>query len=219
MIGPRTWKRGQPYGFALASSRFLKIALSASSSISKIISVFSIYKYLTLEPLDYVLRSNTDIFCHSAEHGKMQKQLLQAFFVSSRPLLMPKSCGVCSSLLHYSTIHHSGCLDRLTLWNSANGPLHRECLKPVNGLCQRRQIRRKSTIESAIGQEREKQTRAPWHREGSDIPPVARQRSAGAMTKGSRIVMCASAFTDVRLRKAIDDPVSPSEAHHTSHHS
>ncbi|CAI6316702.1 unnamed protein product [Periconia digitata] len=29
-----------------------------------------------------------------------------------------------------------------------------------------------------------RQMRAPWNREGSDVPPVARQRSAGAMTKG-----------------------------------
>ncbi|KAL8669960.1 MAG: hypothetical protein Q9168_005472 [Polycauliona sp. 1 TL-2023] len=39
-------------------------------------------------------------------------------------------------------------------------------------------------INEAIGQEKEKQMKAPWHREGSSIPPVARQRSAGAMTKG-----------------------------------
>ncbi|OCK74933.1 hypothetical protein K432DRAFT_437769 [Lepidopterella palustris CBS 459.81] len=32
--------------------------------------------------------------------------------------------------------------------------------------------------------DKEKQIRTPWHREGSDKPPVARQRSAGAMTKG-----------------------------------
>ncbi len=42
----------------------------------------------------------------------------------------------------------------------------------------------KSIFDDAIVQEKEKQTRAPWHREGSSIPPVARQRSAGAMTKG-----------------------------------
>ena len=41
-----------------------------------------------------------------------------------------------------------------------------------------------SDLEESIAQEKEKQTRAPWHREGSDLPPVARQRSAGAMTKG-----------------------------------
>lgn len=42
----------------------------------------------------------------------------------------------------------------------------------------------KTNIHEAIAQEKEKQTRAPWHREGSNKPPVARQRSAGAMTKG-----------------------------------
>ncbi|KAJ4359606.1 uncharacterized protein N0V89_000161 [Didymosphaeria variabile] len=31
---------------------------------------------------------------------------------------------------------------------------------------------------------KDKQIRSPWNREGSDVPPVARQRSAGAMTKG-----------------------------------
>ncbi|KAJ4295296.1 hypothetical protein N0V90_007307 [Kalmusia sp. IMI 367209] len=31
---------------------------------------------------------------------------------------------------------------------------------------------------------KERQIRAPWNRDGSDTPPVARQRNAGAMTKG-----------------------------------
>ncbi|KAH4014780.1 calcium uniporter protein [Parastagonospora nodorum] len=35
-----------------------------------------------------------------------------------------------------------------------------------------------------LEEDRGKQIRTPWHREGSDVPPVARQRSAGAMTKG-----------------------------------
>lgn len=43
---------------------------------------------------------------------------------------------------------------------------------------------KQSDLEDAIAQEKEKQTRTPWHREGSNVPPVARQRSAGAMTKG-----------------------------------
>ena len=42
-----------------------------------------------------------------------------------------------------------------------------------------------SKLEESIAQEKEKQTRAPWHREGSELPPVARRRSAGAMTKGT----------------------------------
>lgn len=44
-----------------------------------------------------------------------------------------------------------------------------------------------SQIGDAIShekQEKEKQVRTPWHRQGSDVPPVARPRSAGAMTKG-----------------------------------
>lgn len=42
----------------------------------------------------------------------------------------------------------------------------------------------KSKLDDAIEQE-EKQNRAPWHREGSSVPPVARRRSAGAVTKGT----------------------------------
>ncbi|KAG0652949.1 Calcium uniporter [Hyphodiscus hymeniophilus] len=39
-------------------------------------------------------------------------------------------------------------------------------------------------IDESIGEAKELQTRTPWHREGSDKPPVKRMRSAGAMTKG-----------------------------------
>ncbi|KAI9712653.1 MAG: hypothetical protein M1820_001274 [Bogoriella megaspora] len=35
-----------------------------------------------------------------------------------------------------------------------------------------------------VSENKEKQIRTPWHRDGSDLPPVTRQRSAGAMTKG-----------------------------------
>jgi len=39
-------------------------------------------------------------------------------------------------------------------------------------------------LDHAIGEAKELQARTPWHREGTDKPPVKRQRSAGAMTKG-----------------------------------
>ena len=42
-----------------------------------------------------------------------------------------------------------------------------------------------SNLDDQLAQEKEKQTRTPWHREGAEKPPVARQRSAGAMTKGT----------------------------------
>ncbi|KAF2739751.1 hypothetical protein EJ04DRAFT_508609 [Polyplosphaeria fusca] len=35
-----------------------------------------------------------------------------------------------------------------------------------------------------LQEDKGKQIRTPWHRDGSDTPPVARQRSAGAMTMG-----------------------------------
>ncbi|KAK5072840.1 hypothetical protein LTR51_005481 [Lithohypha guttulata] len=40
-----------------------------------------------------------------------------------------------------------------------------------------------SEYDRNIAEEQDKQRRAPWHREGSQEPPVRRQRSAGAMTK------------------------------------
>ncbi|KAL8936431.1 MAG: hypothetical protein Q9216_004935, partial [Gyalolechia sp. 2 TL-2023] len=54
-----------------------------------------------------------------------------------------------------------------------------------------------SDFNTAIAQQKEKQSQAPWHREGSDTPPVARQRSAGAMTKGKLLT------TPSRLLKLI----------------
>lgn len=43
-----------------------------------------------------------------------------------------------------------------------------------------------SQLDDTLAHEKERQSRAPWHREGSDLPPVARQRSAGAMVKGNQ---------------------------------
>ncbi|KAI4166632.1 MAG: hypothetical protein LQ343_007887 [Gyalolechia ehrenbergii] len=54
-----------------------------------------------------------------------------------------------------------------------------------------------SEFSTTIAQQKEKQSQAPWHREGSDTPPVARQRSAGAMTKGKLLT------TPSRLLKLI----------------
>lgn len=45
----------------------------------------------------------------------------------------------------------------------------------------------RATIETPVAEHKEKQSRAPWHREGASEPPVRRPRSAGAMTKGWRI--------------------------------
>ncbi|KAH0845607.1 hypothetical protein AYO21_05532 [Fonsecaea monophora] len=39
-------------------------------------------------------------------------------------------------------------------------------------------------FDNALANDGEKQQRTPWHRQGAEEPPVRRQRSAGAMTKG-----------------------------------
>jgi hypothetical protein len=43
----------------------------------------------------------------------------------------------------------------------------------------------KDHFAKKLEEDKGKQIRTPWHREGSDVAPVARQRSAGAMTKGT----------------------------------
>ena len=47
---------------------------------------------------------------------------------------------------------------------------------------------------------KQKQTQAPWHREGSDVPPAHRQRSAGAMVKG-KLLSTPSRLLKLTLRK------------------
>ena len=56
--------------------------------------------------------------------------------------------------------------------------------KAPKGLHKNNNATEESDPTAAIAQQKEKQNKTPWHREGSNLPPVARQRSAGAMAKG-----------------------------------
>ncbi|KAF2754934.1 hypothetical protein EJ05DRAFT_533124 [Pseudovirgaria hyperparasitica] len=56
--------------------------------------------------------------------------------------------------------------------------------QPAANLSQNVTDEEKNHYHEAVVASKEKQIRTPWHREGSDKAPVARQRSAGAMTKG-----------------------------------
>jgi hypothetical protein len=60
-----------------------------------------------------------------------------------------------------------------------------------------------------LQEDKSKQIRTPWHREGSDKPPVARQRRAGAMTKGTPSVDLVQIRILIRYRKT---------THHTLTH-
>jgi hypothetical protein len=51
-----------------------------------------------------------------------------------------------------------------------------------------------SEFDTAVAEDKEKQHRAPWHRQGVEEPPVRRQRSAGAMTKGTLLTAGAKTF-------------------------
>ncbi|CAD6589789.1 MAG: hypothetical protein ASARMPRED_004265 [Alectoria sarmentosa] len=126
----------------------------------------------------------------------MQKRMSEILF-SWRLLLTPKSYAARSRSLHPSTVNHSVPIDCLASWSSANRPSTGISLEDVIGLYQKRQIRRVSTVEKSIGADKENHIKAPWHREGSDVPPVARQPSAGAMTKGKLLT------TPSRLLKLI----------------
>ena len=79
----------------------------------------------------------------------------------------------------------------------------------------------KTDINQAIAQEKEKQTRAPWHREGSNKPPVARQRSAGAMTKGTGMRTFPSDRSHANGeidRQTPNNPLPTPKTHHPSDH-
>lgn len=56
--------------------------------------------------------------------------------------------------------------------------------QPAHKLSQKISKEEENHYEKMLEHSKESQMRSPWMREGSDKPPVARQRSAGAMTKG-----------------------------------
>lgn len=67
-----------------------------------------------------------------------------------------------------------------------------------------------------LQEDKGKQIRTPWHREGSDVPPVARQRSAGAMTKGMHLAGCFMSQADMN-RQAAHHTLAYAQDHPSSH--
>lgn len=77
-------------------------------------------------------------------------------------------------------------------------------------------------FERVLAEDKGAQTRAPWMRDGSDMPPVSRPRSAGAMTKGWFAMMSGqsrrfSKYTNCLLRQAPDNPITYAENHPAPH--
>ncbi len=59
-----------------------------------------------------------------------------------------------------------------------------EAAKDLN---QKGQDEQQADFDSQVADQKQKQARTPWHREGSAVAPVSRPRSAGAMAKGTTI--------------------------------
>lgn len=83
------------------------------------------------------------------------------------------------------------------------------------------QRRDESRAEQLTHGERQKQLRTLWHREGSNVPPVHRPRSAGAMTKGesaSVMNVLASGPDLLHYRQAAHHAFQTPETRHTPEH-
>jgi hypothetical protein len=101
----------------------------------------------------------------------------------TRSTLYNRSQGFQLSLRHFSTSQNLGVTlpkptERETSYESSNA-------RPAIELDHNVTQEETDDYERKLSEQKNKQIRTPWQREGSDVPPVARQRSAGAMTKGS----------------------------------
>ncbi len=101
-----------------------------------------------------------------------------------------------------------GCLQRRAFARSAIRSTDENFTEAAKSLNQKGLEHEESELNDTLAHEKKRQARAPWHREGSDLPPVARQRSAGAMTKGtpsSQLSIC-RASTNLTLGKLLTTP-------------
>jgi hypothetical protein len=101
----------------------------------------------------------------------------------TRSTLYNRSQGFQLSLRHFSISQRLGVTlpkptERETSYESSNA-------RPAIELDHNVTQEETDDYERKLSEQKNKQIRTPWQREGSDVPPVARQRSAGAMTKGS----------------------------------
>ena len=92
----------------------------------------------------------------------------------------PRAAGLFTSLHRTSssgqTLHRQFSYSRQYL-----APDHKELAKSLN---QKSLNDQEAELNDGISQEKEKQVRTPWHREGSSVPPVEQMRSPRVMTKG-----------------------------------
>lgn len=127
--------------------------------------------------------------CPKQRIARMQRS--SKVLSSARPLLTPKWQPVCRPNLFSATSIPNrlsdsvpNCSIRRALWHCATSLRELKCIGITKGLHSSSKVRQEAAFEGASEQQEEKQTRTPWHREGSDTPPVAREQSAEPITKG-----------------------------------
>ena len=65
---------------------------------------------------------------------------------------------------------------------------HSSYAQPAHKVSQSVSQEEEDHYDRLVEHSKEQQVRSPWMRAGSDTPPVARQRSASAMTKGKKCI-------------------------------
>lgn len=128
--------------------------------------------------------------CPQQRKATMQRSSSKAL-LSARPLLTPKWQPVCRPIRSLATTTPTrpsdlvpNCSIRRARWDHASTLRELRCVGVAKSLHSSSEVRQEAAFEGALDQQEEKQARTPWHREGSDTPPVARERSAEAITKG-----------------------------------
>lgn len=128
--------------------------------------------------------------CPQQRKATMQRSFSRVL-LSARPLLTPKWQPVCRpihSLATNSPPRLSGSVSnssiRRALWNHASTLRELRCVGVTKSLHSSSEVRQEAAFQGTLDQQEVKQARTPWHREGSDRPPVAREQSAEPITKG-----------------------------------
>jgi len=102
------------------------------------------------------------------------------------PLVQSHAYSILTTNSSKLKVPSSTCLANSIIRVPAAWPIQTPRIEAARCLYRNGQTKGESTLDKAVADQKDKQAKAPWHREGSDMPPVARQRLAGAMTKGTK---------------------------------
>ena len=135
--------------------------------------------------------------------------------LSRLPVISTRTSALCAQKLQVRSFAGTTRLN-IKLPRKEEGNYENSNARPASELNNNITQEEKDDFARKLQEDKGKQIRTPWHREGSDIPPVARQRSAGAMTKGGVLAAVSISQTDVN-RQATHDALTNAQDHSSSH--